>query len=179
MPLKSNDSYSTMHQYNEIILGDGTGANGGAPRCGVLAMTPGPGANQADGVGGASATFSGSTLTVTANGSTYSTCGINTNSSTTSVGTLTINGTFSPGSQMIIELVHTGGGQVTVDPTAPITFGGTAVSGSTLKYLDGATQVQTSANGHSILITLYRGCGPNNGGSTSDYTYITANLYVS
>ena len=171
-----------MHQYNEIILGDGTGANGGAPRCGVLAMTPGPGTNHADGVGGANATFNISTLTVNNDGSTYSTCGLKSNGSTTTVSTINVTGTFSPGSQMVIELVQTSSGTVTVDVTGlTLLFNG--VAGSTLKRLDGASSIATggtpSSDGEVVLLTLYRGCGPNNSGSTVDYTYITANLYVS
>ena len=178
MPLESNDGYSSMPQYNGVTLGDGNGVSGGVPSCGILTMVGGFGSNHANGVGGANATFSATTLTVTANGSTYSTCGIKTNGSSTTVSTITINGTFSAGSQLIIELVQTSGAAASIDPTA-LTLGGTAVAGSTLKRLDGATAVTTSADGQTILITLHRGCGPNNGGSTTDYTYITANHYVS
>jgi len=183
MPFKANDGYSSMPQYNEIILGDGTGANGGAPACGVLTMTPGPGTNHSDGVGGASATFSSGTLTVNNDGSTYSTCGLKSNNSTTpiNVGTINVTGTFSPGSQMIIELLHTQGNTISIDVTNLILqFNGT--TGSTLRRLDGASAISTSTNGDNILITLYRGCGPNNTGgvpSAGDLTYVTANLYVS
>ena len=177
MPFKANDGYSSMPQYNEIILGDGSGATGGAPACGVLTMTPGPGSNQANGVGGANATFTGTTLTVNNEGSSYSTCGLKSNGSTATVNTIDVTGTFPPGSQMIIELLQTSGGVITVDVTS-LTLGGAAVSGSTKKRLDGASSISTAANGHIILITLYRGCGPNTGGSAGDITYITANHYV-
>lgn len=173
MPFKANDGYSSMPQYNEIILGDGSGAAGGGPQCGVLAMTPGPGANHAYGVGGANATFTGTTLTLTNEGSTYSTCGLKSNGTAVTVNTLTVTGDFSRGSQMIIELLQTSGGNITVDVNT-LTL---SVTGSTKKRLDGASSISTANNGDIILITLYRGCGPNTGGSAGDITYITANLY--
>ena len=175
-----------MPQYNEIILGDGSGATGGAPACGVLTMTPGPGTNHANGVGGADVvSLTGTTsaiLTVNNDGSTYSTCGFKSNNSTSAftVGTINVTGTFSPGSQMIIELLQTQGHSITVDVTSlTLQFNGVAVS--TKRYLDGASTISTANNGHVILITLYRGCGPNNTGgvpSTGDLTYVTANLYL-
>jgi hypothetical protein len=184
MPFKANDGYSSMPQYNEIILGDGIGATGGGPRCGVLTMTPGPGANQADGVGGANASYNGTTntLTLSNDGSTYSTCGLKSNNTIGSitVNTINVTGTFSPGSQMIIELLQTSNGLITVDVTTlSLQFNGGA--GSTRKRLDGASSIATSTNGNIVLITLYRGCGPNNTGgapSAGDLTYITANHYV-
>jgi hypothetical protein len=179
MPFKANDGYSSMPQYNEIILGDGLGVSGGVPSCGILTMTPGPLSTiHTAGVGGADASFNTNptdTVNVTTNGSTYATCGLkNDTGGSITISNLRISPSFPGGSQLIIELIQSVTTQtITFDPTT-VTLSGA----STKKRLDGAASITTASQGDSILITLYRGCGPNNGGSTDDYTYITANHYV-